>query len=164
MGSNGDSKLCADKPRHASPTDLWSAVAAQLGKGGEQTPPIASLPSVPPPASAETGPVSAPSPSRSGSERRQRQKHADCLRSSQVERSSPPSSRPVHTEHLCPENRCSSLDAARQMQEIFEVTLDFSGFMFHPRAVPRMTNMSAGSVQGSTLPATIGDVEIACFW
>jgi hypothetical protein len=80
MGSNGDSKLCADKPRHAEPQDLWSAATAQLGKGEPFRSPVASLSPVPPPASTETAPVSAPSGSRSGSERRQRSKGAILVR------------------------------------------------------------------------------------
>jgi hypothetical protein len=79
MAGIGESKLCADNPRHAVTLDLWSTVAAQLGKGGEIPPPVASLP-VPPMAAAETSVVSAPSRNNSGSEKRQRDRGAILVR------------------------------------------------------------------------------------
>lgn len=57
---NGDSKLCADNPRHATGHRLSADAVAQLGKGQGFAPPRC-IPSRVPQAAAETVPVSAPS-------------------------------------------------------------------------------------------------------
>lgn len=58
MAGIADSKLSVVSPLHASSPGLWPDVAAQLGKGDRT--PVAS-PTMPPPAAADTVPVSAPS-------------------------------------------------------------------------------------------------------
>jgi len=55
----GDSKLCADKPRHARAHGVPPRAFAQLGKGRAFGPPRC-IPSLAPRGAAETVPVSAP--------------------------------------------------------------------------------------------------------